>query len=287
MEKRPLGRTGHNSTILTLGGAFFYYNAPRREIEAFIELALDRGINHVDVAPTYGDAETGLAGWIKEYRGNLFLGCKTMKRGWKDAAEELQMSLKRLQVDHFDLYQLHSLDKADELEIALGPNGAIQAILEAKKKGLVKYVGITSHRPVLIAKALERFDFDTVMLPVNCVLRAHLQPENDYGPVVSLAKKRGVGVMAMKAIAKGPWPDDKRPFNTWYQPFETQEEIDEALWFTLSQDVATAPTTSDARLATMMIDAAERFKPMNEEDQLDVISRATSHSPLFPTDVIP
>ena len=287
MDRRPLGRTGHNSTILALGGALFYFKAPRREIEAFIEQALDRGINHIDVAPTYGDAELGLARWIKEYRGNMFLGCKTMKRTWKDAAEELQTSLKRLQVDHFDLYQLHSLDKADELETALGPNGAIQAILEAKRQGLVKYIGITGHNPLIIAKALERFDFDTVLLPVNCVLKAHLQPENDYGPVLTLAKKRGIGVIAMKAIAKGPWPDEKRPYNTWYQPFETQPEIDEAVWFTLSQDVATATTPSDARLATMMLDAVERFKPMNEEEQLGTITRTASYNPLFPTDVIP
>jgi hypothetical protein len=134
---------------------------------------------------------------------------------------------------------------------------------------------------------LRRFDFDTVLLPVNCVLRAHLQPDNDYGPVLTLAKNSRVGVMAMKAIAKGPWLNEKRPYNTWYQPFDTQEEIDEALWFTLSQDVATATTASDVRLATMMIDAAERFRPMNEEEQLAVVSRVTSHKPLFPTDVIP
>jgi predicted aldo/keto reductase-like oxidoreductase len=163
----------------------------------------------------------------------------------------------------------------------------MQAILEAKKQGLVKYVGITSHRPTIIAEALKRFDFDTILLPVNCVLRAHLEPENDYGPVLALAKKRNVAVIAMKAIAKGPWPNEKRPYNTWYQPFETQKEIDEALQFTLSQDVTTATTASDVRLVGMMIDAAERFEPMNEAEQLAVISRVSSDKPLFPTDFIP
>jgi len=287
MEKRPLGRTGHKSTILALGGAVFIGKPRQSEVDALIEQALDRGVNHVDVAPTYGDAELCLARWIKEYRGNLFLACKTMKRTRKDAAEEIQTSLKRLQADHFDLYQLHALVRLEELETALGPHGAIQAILEAKKQGLVKYVGITSHKPNIIAEALGRFVFDTALLPVNCVLRAHLQPENDYGPVLTLAKKRGVGVMAMKTIAKGAWPDGKRPYDTWYQPFDTQEEVDEALWFTLSQDVATATTASDVRLATMMINAAERFRPLNEEEQLAAISRATSHMPLFPTDIIP
>jgi aryl-alcohol dehydrogenase-like predicted oxidoreductase len=287
MEKRLLGRTGHKSTILAFGGAVFIGKPRQREVDALIEHAFDRGVNHIDVAPTYGDSELGFRRWIKEYRGNIFLACKTMKRTWKDAAVELRASLDRLQADHFDLYQLHQVDKPDELEATLGPDGAIQAILEAKKDGLVKFVGITSHRPIIIAEALKRFDFDTILLLVNCVLRAHLEPENDYGPVLALAKKRNVEVIAMKAIAKGPWPEGKKPFNTWYQPFETQEDVDEALWFALSQDVATATTAGDLRLATMMIDAAERFRPMNEEEQLAVVSRATSYKPLFPTDFIP
>jgi len=287
MQERPLGRTGHKSTILALGGAVFIGKPEQKQVNALIEHALDRGVNHIDVAPTYGDSELGFRRWIKEYGGNLFLACKTMKRTLKDASEELRTSLKRLEADHFDLYQLHQLDKRDELETALGPDGAIQAILEAKKQGLVKYVGITSHNPLIIQKALGRFDFDTVLLPVNYVLRAHVQPENDYRPVLALANRRSIGVMAMKGIAKGPWPDEKRPYNTWYQPFETQKQIDEALWFTLSQDVTTATTASDIRLATMMIDAAERFEPMKEEEQLALISKATSHKPLFPTDFIP
>jgi predicted aldo/keto reductase-like oxidoreductase len=147
--------------------------------------------------------------------------------------------------------------------------------LEAKKLGLIKFIGITSHRPTIIAKALERFDFDTILLPVNCVLKAHLERENDYGPILALAKKRNLRVIAMKAIAKGPWPDEKRPYNTWYQPFETQQEVDEALRFVLSQDMATA-TTADLRLATMMIDAAERFRPMNETEQLAFVPRMTA-----------
>lgn len=154
--------------------------------------------------------------------------------------------------------------------------------MEAKKQGLVKHVGITSHNPVNIMKALKRFEFDTVLLPVNCVLKAHPQPENDYEPILALAKEKGLGVIAMKAIAKGPWPNEKKPYKTWYQPFDTQREIDEALWFTLSQDVTTATTSSDIRLATMTIEAAERFAPMSEEKQRDLISKVSSFKPLFP-----
>lgn len=282
MEKRSLGQTGQKSTIVALGGAIFIGKPEQRDTDAFIKLALDHGVNHVDVAPTYGDAELKLGKWIKEYRKSIFLACKTTKRTKKEAAAELEESLKRLQADRFDLYQLHGLDKPDDLEKALGPDGAIQAFLEAKKQGLIKHIGITSHNPVNIMRALKHFDFDTVLLPVNCVLKAHPQPENDYEPVLTFARERGIGVIAMKAIAKGPWPDEKRPYKTWYQPFDTQREIDEALWFTLSQDVATATTSSDIRIATMMIDAAERFTPMSREKQMELVSRVSSCKPLFP-----
>ena len=282
MERRTLGRTGQRSTIITLGGAIFIGKPSQKEADRLIRLALDRGVNHVDVAPTYGDAELGLGKWVKEYRKNIFLACKTRHRTKKEAAEELGRSLKRLQTDYFDLYQLHGLDKPDELETALGPDGAIQAFSEAKKQDLIKNIGITSHNPVNIMRALKRFDFDTVLLPVNCVLSAHRQPENDYEPVLKLAKEKNMGVIAMKAIARGPWPDEKKPYNTWYQPFNTQKEIDEALWFTLSQDVTTAASSSDIRLATMTIDAAERFEPMSKEQQRELSSRFTSQKPLFP-----
>jgi len=282
MERRGLGRTGQKSTIVALGGAIFIAKPDQKEADAFIKLALDHGVNHIDVAPTYGDAETQLGKWVREYRKNIFLACKTRNRTGKKAAEELRRSLEHLQTDHFDLYQLHGLDKPDELETALGPDGAIQAILEAKRQGLVKYIGITSHNPVNIKRALKRFDFDTVLLPVNCVLKAHSQPENDYEPVLALAKEKGIGVIAMKAIAKGPWPNEKRPYKTWYQPFSTQKEIDEALWFALSQDVTTATSSSDIGLATMMIDAAERFTPMSKEKQMELVSEVSSSKPLFP-----
>jgi len=288
MERRLLGRTGHKSTILALGGAVFIGNPPSSEVDALIQSALDRGVNHIDVAPTYGDAELGLGKWVKEYRKNIFLACKTMERTRKDAAKELRRSLKRLQTDHFDLYQLHQVDKLEELETILGPNGAMEAILEAKGQGIIKHVGITSHNPLLLMSALERFNFDTVLLPVNCVLRAHRRAENDYEPVLALAKKRGVAVIGMKAIVKEAWLDEKkRPHNTWYQPFDTQKEIDDALWFTLSQDVTTATSSSDVRLTSMMIDAAERFKPMNDEEQAALMLRVSSHKPLFPADFIP
>jgi aryl-alcohol dehydrogenase-like predicted oxidoreductase len=283
MEKRTLGRTKHKSSLITLGGASIR-STTRRESNAFIKFALDYGVNHIDVAPTYGSsmAEQILGDWVKEYRKNLFLACKTQKRTKKEASMELHRSLKNLQTDYFDLYQLHGLDDPEELRLALSENGALRAMLEAKEQQMIKYIGITSHNPLTIMKALETFDFDTVLLPVNYVLCAHSEPKNDYKPVLSLAKKRNLGIIAMKAVAKGPWSNEERPYLTWYHPFHTQREVNEAVHFTLSQQVTSITSSSDIRIAKMMIDAVERYIPMSEEEQQKLLLKALKYKPLFP-----
>ena len=282
MEERVFGRTGHKSTLITLGGAVFMYPISSAEEESFVRFFIDHGVNHIDVAPTYGDAELRLGRWVKEYRKNLFLGCKTGKRTKKESSEELKRSLTRLQTDYFDLYQLHGLDDPEELKVALGENGAMSTVLEAKRQGLVKNIGITSHNPENILRALEVFDFDSVLLPVNYVLRAHPVPTNNYEPVLSLTNERNLGVIAMKSVARGPWPTEQRTHNSWYQPFRNQREVDEALWFTLSQGVTTAATSSDQRIARMMIDAAKRYMPMKKSEQQDLLTKASELKPLFP-----
>jgi len=283
MERRVLGRTKHKSSIIALGGASLRPET-RKESKEFIKYAFDHGINHVDIAPTYGsgEAENILGDWVKEYRSNIFLACKTNKRTKDEASEELYRSLKRMQTDHFDLYQLHGLDDPKELELVLSEEGAMKSILEAKENGLLKYVGITSHNPENIMRALKKFDFDTVLLPINYVLKAHPEPKTDYEPVLSIAKKRNLGVIAMKSVAKGPWTCEERGYRCWYQPFDTQKEVDEALHFTLSQYVTTAASCSDIRIAKMVIDAAERFTPMNEEEQNILLKKAADYKPLFP-----
>jgi aryl-alcohol dehydrogenase-like predicted oxidoreductase len=282
MEKRAFGRTGYRSTLITLGAAVFMHPISFIEEESFVRFFIDHGVNHIDVAPSYGDAELRLGRWVKEYRKNFFLGCKTNKRTKKEASEELKRSLTRLQTDHFDLYQLHGLDDPEELKVALGEDGAMSSILEAKQQGLVKNIGITSHNPENILKALKAFDFDSVLLPVNYVLRAHAVPTNNYEPVLSLTTQRNLGVIAMKSMAKGPWPTERKTHNCWYQPFQTQKEVDEALWFTLSQGVTTAATSSDQTIARMMIDAAERYTPMTQNGQQELLKKASALTPLFP-----
>jgi aryl-alcohol dehydrogenase-like predicted oxidoreductase len=282
MEQRVLGKTDHRSSIITLGGAIFMFPIEQEKGDAFVKYALDSGVNHIDVAPTYGDAEVKLGKWVKEYRDDVFLGCKTGKRTKKEAEEELRRSLERLQTDYFDLYQFHGLDTPGDLATVVGEDGALQAFKEAKEEGLINHIGITSHDPVNILKALELHDFDTVLLPVNYVLHAHPEPRNDYEPVLEKCSERSIGVIAMKSIAKGPYPTEEKTRNTWYQPFTARDEIGEALRFTLSQPVTTAATSSDMEIARMQIELGENFNPMEQGEQMALLAKASGYRPLFP-----
>ncbi len=250
--------------------------------DAFVKYALDSGVNHIDVAPTYGDAEVKLGKWVKEYRDDVFLGCKTRERTKKEAEEELRRSLERLQTDYFDLYQFHGLDTPGDLATVAGEDGALQAFKEAEEEGLINHIGITSHNPVNILKALELHDFDTVLLPVNYVLHAHPEPQNDYEPVLEKCSEKNIGVIAMKSPAKGPYPTEEKTRNTWYQPFTARDEIGEALRFTLSQPVTTAATSSDMEIARMQIELGENFTPMEQGEQMALLEKASGYSPLFP-----
>ena len=281
MKKRPLGKTGHSSSLVALGGAIFIYPIGE-EGDDFVKYALDQGVNHIDVAPTYGNAELRLGKWVKEYRDDVFLACKTGKRTKQDASEELRHSLERLQTDHLDLYQFHGLDTQEDLQTVIGKNGALQTFLEAKEEGLINNIGITSHNPENIMRALESIQLDTVLLPVNYVLHAHPESTNDYEPVLEKAGERGIGVIAMKAVARGPYPTEEKTRNTWYQPFTTRLEIEEALRFTLSQDITTAATSSDLEIARMTLDAAVNFTPMDKDEQSELIRKAADYKPLFP-----
>lgn len=276
------------SSIITLGCCALG-EVSRGEADRIIELALSHGVNHFDVAPTYGEAELRLRPWMKKRRDEIFLACKTGKRTRKEASEELKRSLERLGADYIDLYQFHGLDDLKELEMAFGPDGALQAMLEAREEGIIKYIGITSHRPPTIIEALKRFDLDTVLFPLSFVLRKHRCPENDYEPVLKLAEEENIGTIAMKAFAKGPWPpalakqpSEKRPYSTWYEPSESQADIDQCLWFALSQDVTTVASVCDVHLVPKIIDAAERYRKLTVDEQEQLIESAVNLKPLFP-----
>jgi aryl-alcohol dehydrogenase-like predicted oxidoreductase len=279
MEKRRLGKTAHMSSILTLGGAAFI-EATEATADAAMDLAIKHGINHIDVAPTYGDAELHIGRWMPKYRKDFFLGCKTMARDRAGAWESIRRSLSRLQVGDFDLFQFHAVDDVETLETILGPDGALEAVLEARQQGLLKHIGITGHRPGLYVKALERFDFDTVLFPLSRVHAAHFNDNNDFRPLMELAQRNDVGMIAIKAISKRLWPSKARPYRTWYEPFDVQADIDRSLAYTLTQGVTTCPMAGDVKLWPMLIDAAERFTPLTRTEQIAAVDEVVQYQPI-------
>jgi aryl-alcohol dehydrogenase-like predicted oxidoreductase len=280
MEKRRLGKTGQVSTILTFGGAAIG-NVTQAEADKAIELAIvEHGVNHVDVAPSYGQAELRLGPWLQRHRKEVFLGCKTTARDKITAWESIKHSLDRLRVDHFDLFQFHAVDDLETLNIVLGPGGALEAVLEAKEQGLLRFVGITGHRPYVHVEALNRFDFDTVLFPLSRVHAGHMNDFNNFVPLLHAAKTKDVGLISIKAISKRNWPGTTRSHQTWYEPFDTQKEIDRSLWYTLSLGVTTAPMAGDLALWSMILDAAERYQPMSQAEQQEAITEVAQYRPI-------
>ena len=282
METRRLGKTGHMSSILIFGG-FALFSVEQKQADAALETALEKGINHIDVSPIYGEAEARIGSWIGRNGKQFFLACKTHERSKSVAWENLQRSLETLKVDHFDLFQLHGVDDRDTLNTVLGPGGALEAVLDARDQGLVSYIGITGHQPATQKEALDRFDFYTVLFPLNRIHAAHLQDWNDFFPLLETARQKDVGVLAIKSIAKGTWDESvstSHRYNTWYEPFDEASEIRKSLQYTLSQDITSAVMPGDLKLWPMVIDAAESFISLSEEEQKRVVSQAVRYQPL-------
>jgi aryl-alcohol dehydrogenase-like predicted oxidoreductase len=290
METRPLGDTGQESTVLTFGAiALDFLDQP--EADEMTEAVLDRGVNHVDVAPQYGTAEVKLAPTLADRREEVFLGCKTLERSYEGAWEKLEASLDRLGVDHIDLYQFHAVTRYDELdaitgdydpEMAQGDHdpGALEAFREAKAEGLISHVGLTSHGdPSLIRAAIDRIpDLETVMFPINYTLAAKPGPEHDYAAVLEQANAEGLGAIGIKAFAKGPWPDDldraDRPYDTWYEPYEDPAALEPCLRFALSSGLTSITNAGDPELVPPILEAAANFEPLTAEQRDELVAGA-------------
>ena len=278
MERRRLGRTEHQSSVVAFGSVALK-DVDQETADRAIQLALDHGVNHFDVAPRYGDAELRLAPWMPKIRNRVFLGCKTAERTKEAAKAQLHRSLERLGVDQFDLYQLHAVRRPDDLEAGLQPGGALEALLEARDEGLVRHLGITGHThdaPRTFMQALTRVDcFDTVMFPLNFVLWARPDYRRDVRALLDLCRERDVGVHVIKAAAKGPWGERAPTHATWYEPFQDQDWIDRAVAFALSQSgVTTLCSTGDISILPMFLTAAERFRPPSPAEQEKLLAEA-------------
>jgi predicted aldo/keto reductase-like oxidoreductase len=281
METRRLGRTGYSISFITFG-SFALLEATEKEAEATIEMVLERGINHFDVSPMYGRAEEHIGSWIKRNGGNFSLGCKTHERTNEKAWESINKSLEKLHVDSFDLFQFHAVDDIKTLDILFGRKGGIEAVLKAGDQGLIKHIGITGHVPIVQNIALSRFDFDTVMFPLNRIHAAKIRDWNDYRPLLKTAKKRDTGVFAIKSIAKGKWKDPTLPhkYNTWYEPFEKESNIEKSLWYALNQDITSAVSSGDMKLLPKTIDAAEKYTNLSQKEENDILRESEQYEPL-------
>jgi aryl-alcohol dehydrogenase-like predicted oxidoreductase len=279
---RPLGRTGHRSSVLAFGGAAFWSDAGDARATAALEDALAGGVNHVDVAPQYGEAERVLGPAVARHRDRLFLACKTMERRAPKARDELHRSLERLRTDHFDLYQCHAVSDGYDLDRLLGPGGAIETMVEAREAGLVRAIGITGHHCGVLKDALDRFPFDTVMFPVNPIQAADPRPATDYRPLLAATLARGVGAIAIKATALGPWRTRaERTYTTWYRPADDPDDAARRLRFTLSHLVATAVLPSDTRLWPPLFDTVAAFQPLDDDTIEAMIRDARGAAPLY------
>jgi predicted aldo/keto reductase-like oxidoreductase len=280
LPRRPLGRTGEKLSILGLGG-LVVADETQETANQVVREAVAHGINYFDVAPSYGNAQDRLGPALKPYRNGVFLACKTLKRDKQGAEAELHQSLQKLETDHFDLYQLHALSNSEDVTQSLGPNGALEAFVQAKKEGKIRFVGFSAHSAEAAMLAMKQFGFDTVLFPINfvCFLKG------DFGPqVIAAAKEKNMGILALKGLARQPWPDEKQKNNwpkCWYQPILDPEEAGLSLRFTLSQPVTAAVPPGDVRLFKRALELAHRFSPIRQEEEAKLRQLAAKLNPLF------
>lgn len=286
MERRLLGRTGHQSTIAIFGAAAFW-QISQGDADRVMERVIAAGVNHIDVAPSYGQAEERLGPWLAKERRRFFVGCKTMERTGPGAAAELRRSLDRLETDKFDLYQIHAVTTMAELDAATGPGGALEAILRAREEGLTRFVGITGHgfdSPALYLEALARFNFDSVMFPLNFIQYANPTYRRNAERLLQVCAERGVGTMIIKSITKAPWGERPHSHTTWYEPFADRDHIQRAVDFALSQPVTGLCTAGDTSVLPLVLEACEHFRPMGAAQQTALVTTAGSEkqfAPLF------
>jgi len=279
----PFGRTGHSSTR-TLFGAAALSSVDQSTADRTLEVLLRHGVNHIDVAASYGDAELRIAPWLKREPDRFFVATKTDARKATQAREELHRSLDRLGVDHVDLWQLHNLADPIEWDTALSAGGVIEAAVEARSQGLVRSIGVTGHGAQIAAnhrRSLERFDFDSVLLPYNYLtMRLPYYAEN-FEALAATCRDRNVAVQTIKSIALRPWRGRERTRSTWYQPLETQADIDLAVWWVLGRPGVFLNTAGDVNLLPMVLDAASRFEQQPDEQAMAELVRRAEQEPLF------
>jgi aryl-alcohol dehydrogenase-like predicted oxidoreductase len=283
IQKATFGRTRHESTRAIFGAAALW-DCSQEVADRTLDVLFEYGVNHIDTAASYGQAEDRIGPWMKRYRDRFFLATKTGERTKEKAWDEFRRSLDRLRTDHVDLLQLHFLIDEDEWQTAMGPDGALEAALEAQSQGLTRFVGVTGHEvvvPRMHLRSLERHDFDSVLLPYNYPLSRNEQYQRDLDELLGVCRARNVAVQVIKSVAAGPWGEKPKTRTTWYETLEDQADLDRAVWFALGQKDVFLDTAGDVDLLPRILDAASRFQaaPSDEEMQRMVAERGVT--PLF------
>jgi aryl-alcohol dehydrogenase-like predicted oxidoreductase len=280
--KRVLGKTGEKLSIIGLGGVVVM-NAEQKVANNTVAEAFDRGINYFDVAPSYGNAQDKLGPALEPYRSRVFLACKTGKRDKAGSAEELENSLKVMRTDHFDLYQLHAMTKKSDIEKVFGPDGAMETFLAAREAGKIRYIGFSAHSAETAVALMDHFEFNTILFPFNFVLFS----QANFGPqVLEHAQKKGMGILALKSMAKAVWPKDMKESDRpqpkcWYQPTAMPEQAALALRWTLSHPITAAIPPGDEKYFQHALNVAQKFEPIRPEEEKTLMASAQGAEPIF------
>lgn len=279
LPKRTLGKTGEKLSVIGFGG-IIVSNIEQAEANNRVARAIDQGCNYFDVAPTYGNAEEMLGPALEPYRNDCFLACKTQKRDAAGAEEELHASLQNLRTDHFDLYQLHAISSVEQVEQAFGPGGAMETFIRARERGLVKHLGFSAHSQEAALLAMEKFDFDTILIPVNFVCWY----QGNFGPAaLAKAKEKGMGILALKGLAHTIIREgESKPYEKcWYIPLEDETISDLALKWTFSQGITAAIPPGEYKFWDRAVSIAQNLTGLSEEQIAQIEKASEGVLPLF------
>ena len=283
IERAPFGATGHDSSRVIFGAAALA-SVSKAEADSTLDLLLAHGINHIDVAAGYGDAELRIASWLQRHPGTFFVATKTGQRSYRGAREEIRRSLDRLGVDRVDSIQLHNLVDVIEWDTALSADGALEAAIEAREEGLVRFIGVTGHGlsvPEMHRRSLERFAFDSVLAPYNFVQMQDPRYAETFEALAAVCAERDVALQTIKSLARRRWDGREHTAATWYEPLREQADVDLAVHWVLGRPEAFLLTTGDVELLPRLLDAAERFERRPDDEQMAELARRSQAEPLF------
>ena len=284
IEKRIFGKTGHMSSAIIFGGAALW-NESQSTSDKILDLLLEYDVNHIDVAAGYGDAELRIGSWMKKYRKDFFLATKTMDRSFKGAKESIMRSLDRLKTDHIDLMQMHSLTNPIEWDQAMGEEGALEALKEAKLEGLIKHIGVTGHGWTAAAmhqKSIEFFPFDSVLMPWSWFISNYRNYPRDFNNTLKLCNEKNIAVQTIKAVARGPYAAGiKKSHTTWYQPMEDTESIKKSVGWVLSYKNIFLNSVGDVNILPHVLRSANKLEKKPSEEEMNQISENIGLSSIF------